>query len=70
MKRVASLAIFALLGPLSSSVPAEKKESSDVLELLEASLAAGEGEPAQVLLRQYLKDLPRTSRVIELVVLA
>jgi tetratricopeptide (TPR) repeat protein len=70
MKRVASLAIFALLGPLSSSVPAEKKESSDVLELLEASLAAGEGVPAQVLLRQYLKDFPRTSRVIELEVLA
>jgi tetratricopeptide (TPR) repeat protein len=59
-----------LLGSLSTSVPADEAKSSEVLDLLEASLAAGEGVPAQVLLRRYLEDYPRTSRVIELEVLA
>ncbi|MGB5546713.1 MAG: hypothetical protein WBM74_09090, partial [Polyangiales bacterium] len=70
MKRVALFAAFALLASVSTSVPAEKAKSSDILELLEASLTAGEGVPAQVLLRQYLAEYPRTSRVAELEVLA
>jgi tetratricopeptide (TPR) repeat protein len=70
MKRVVLCAACVLFGSVSSSVPADNAKSSDVLDLLEASLAAGEGVPAQVLLRRYLEDYPRTSRVIELEVLA
>lgn len=70
MKRVVLFVAFALLASVSTSVPAEKAKSSDILELLEASLTAGEGVPAQVLLRQYLAEYPRTSRVAELEVLA
>jgi tetratricopeptide (TPR) repeat protein len=70
MKRVALFMSCALLGSLSTSVPAEQATSSEILDLLEASLAAGEGVPAQVLLQQYLDHYPRTSRVIELEVLA
>jgi hypothetical protein len=70
MKRLALFVGCALLGSISTSAPAEKPASSDVLGLLEASLAAGEGVPAQLLLQKYLDDYPRTSRVIELEVLA
>jgi len=70
MKRVALFVGCALLGSISTSAPAEKPARSDVLGLLEASLAAGEGVPAQLLLQKYLDDYPRTSRVIELEVLA
>jgi tetratricopeptide (TPR) repeat protein len=70
MRRVALFVGCALFGSLSTPVPAEKVKSSDILELLEASLSAGEGVPAQVLLRKYLEDYPRTSRAIELEVLA
>ena len=70
MKRVALFAAFALLGSVSSTAPADDAKSSDVLDLLEASLAAGEGVPAQALLQRYLEDYPRTSRVIELEALA
>ncbi|MBW2377316.1 MAG: hypothetical protein JRF55_15250, partial [Deltaproteobacteria bacterium] len=71
MKRVALFAACALLGSLATSVPAdEDATSAEVLDLLEASLTAGEGVPAQVLLEQYEDHYPRTSRVIELEVLA
>ena len=70
MKRVALFVACALLGSLSTSVPAEEAKSSEVLDLLEASLAAGEGVPAKVLLQRYLEHYPRTPRVIELEVLA
>ena len=71
MKRVALFAACALLGSLATSVPAdEDATSAEVLGLLEASLAAGEGVPAQVLLGQYEDHYPRTSRVVELEVLA
>lgn len=70
MKRVVLFVGFALLGSISTTVPAEKPASSEVLALLEASLTAGEGVPAQVLLQQYLTNNPRSSRVVELEVLA
>jgi len=70
MRRVALFAACALLGSLSTSVPADEVPRAEVLDLLEASLAAGEGVPAQVLLSQYEERYPRTSRVIELEVLA
>jgi tetratricopeptide (TPR) repeat protein len=70
MKRVGLFFVVALLGSLSTSAPAENATSTEVLDLLEASLAAGEGIPARALLRQYLDDYPRTSRAIELEVLA
>jgi len=70
MKRAALFVGFALLGSISTTVPAEKPTSSEVLSLLEASLTAGEGVPAQVLLQQYLDNYPRSSRVVELEVLA
>lgn len=67
--RVLLFVTFAFLGSLSGSAPAEKASSSDMLELLNASLSAGEGAPAQALLDQYLEHYPRTSRVVELEVL-
>jgi Tfp pilus assembly protein PilF len=70
MRRVVLFTVCALLASASRSVPADNATSSEVLNLLEASLAAGEGVPAQVLLQRYLQDYPRTSRVIELEVLA
>lgn len=70
MNRAALFVACALLGSLSTPVPADKAKSSDVLDLLEASLTAGEGVPAQVLLGQYLDHYPRTTRVVELEVLA
>ena len=70
MRRVSLFVACALLGSLSTRVPAEKATSAEVLDLLEASLAAGEGIPARVLLQRYLEHYPRTSRVIELEVLA
>ena len=70
MKRSALFVTCALLGSLSISVPAENATGDDVLDMLEASLAAGEGLAAQILLQQYLDHYPRTARVIELEVLA
>jgi tetratricopeptide (TPR) repeat protein len=70
MKRVALFMACTLLGSLATSVPAEQATRLEILDLLEASLAAGEGVPAQVLLQEYLDHHPRTSRVVELEVLA
>lgn len=70
MKRAALFLGCALLASLSTSVPAEDANGSEVLELLEASLAAGEGTPARLLLQRYLEHYARTSRVVELEVLA
>ncbi|MBW2223475.1 MAG: hypothetical protein JRF54_04510, partial [Deltaproteobacteria bacterium] len=70
MKRAALFMACTLLGSLATSVPAEQAARFEILDLLEASLAAGEGVPAQVLLQEYLDHHPRTSRVVELEVLA
>jgi hypothetical protein len=70
MKRAVLFVGFALLGSISTTAPAEKPTSSEILSLLEASLTAGEGVPAQLLLQQYLDNYPRSSRVVELEVLA
>lgn len=69
MRRLVLFVACTLLASVATSVPAQKANSSDILELLEASLTAGEGAPAQVLLQKYLDHYPRTSRVIELEVL-
>ncbi len=70
MKRRAFVFVAcALLGSLSSNVPAEQASKADMLELLNASLSAGEGVPAQALLDRYLELYPRTPRVLELEVL-
>ena len=70
MNRLPLFACCLLLGSLATSAPAENATSSEVLDLLEASLAAGEGVPAQILVRKYVEQFPRTSRVMELEVLA
>jgi len=70
MKRCVLLALGVCLASMPASVPAEDAREDDILELLEASLAAGEGLPAQVLLKQYLTRFPRTPAVMELEVLA
>jgi len=69
MNRFALFVLCLALGSTSVSVPAEPATRDDVLELLDASLAAGEGVPAQVLLEQYLLNYPRTPRVLELEIL-
>lgn len=51
---------------MSTSAPAEPATKEEVLALVEASLTAGEGVPAQVLLEQYLTIYPRTPRIREL----
>lgn len=70
MNRFALFVVCLALGSTSASVPAEPATQDDLLDLLDASLTAGEGVPAQVLLEQYLLNYPRTSRVLELEVLA
>lgn len=70
MRRLTLFAAFLAIGSHSASAPADKAERSEILSLLEASLGAGEGVPAQALVEQYLNDYPRTSRVVELEVLA
>ncbi|MEM8605674.1 MAG: hypothetical protein AAGF92_01115 [Myxococcota bacterium] len=70
MKRwLAFLALFALAS-MPVAAPAEPASKDEVLALLEASLAAGEGAPAQALLEKYLAEYPRSDAVIELEVLA
>lgn len=70
MKRVATTVGLFLLASTSTQVPAESATEDQVLELLEASLAAGEGEAAQTLLTRYLSEHPRTDAIVELEVLA
>ena len=70
MNRFALFVLCLALGSTSASVPAEPATQDDLLDLLDASLTAGEGVPAQVLLEQYLLNYPRTPRVLELEVLA
>lgn len=70
MKHALLFLAFALLASVPVSAPAEDATSTEVLDLLEASLSAGEGVPAQVLVKQYLDHYPRTSRIVELEVLA
>jgi tetratricopeptide (TPR) repeat protein len=69
MRRITLFVACAMAGSLSLSVPAEKPSGDEILDLLEASLAAGETAPAQALIQQYREHHPRTSRVIELEIL-
>ena len=69
MNRFALFVLCLALASTSASVPAEPATQDDLLDLLDASLTAGEGVPAQVLLEQYLLNYPRTPRVLELEVL-
>jgi hypothetical protein len=70
MRRLAPILVFAWIATTPATVPAERATEGSVLELLEASLAAGEGVPAQLLLEKYLMSSPRTSTIMELEVLA
>ncbi len=70
MRRVPLFIAFLVIGSLSGSAPADEAEGPEILDLLEASLSAGEGKPAQALLERYLSNYPRTFRVVELEVLA
>ena len=49
-----------------SPLTAEQASEEEILALLDASLAAGEGAAATKLLEGYLGEYPRTARVIEL----
>ncbi len=70
MKRFVLFVLCTLIASTSVTVPAEPVTEEEILELLDASLSAGEGVPAQVLLKKYLASYPRTARVIELEVIA
>lgn len=69
MRRATLFLVCAMAGSLSLSAPAEQPTGDEILNLLEASLAAGETTPAQALLEQYRAHHPRTSRVLELEIL-
>jgi tetratricopeptide (TPR) repeat protein len=69
MRRATLFVACVMAGSLSLSAPAEKPTGDEILDLLEASLAAGEIAPAQALLQQYREHHPRTSRVVELEIL-
>ena len=69
MNRFALFVLCLALASTSASAPAEPATKRGVLDLLEASLSAGEGVAAQALLDQYLTSYPRTPRVLELEVL-
>ncbi len=66
MKRLMWLASVLLFVWQPAPAPAEEASSAEMLDVLEASLAAGEGVPAKMLLEKYLERYPRTTRVIEL----
>ena len=70
MRRVCLLASFLYLASVPTRAPAAPAGEDEVLQLLEAALAAGEGMPAQTLLTEYLLRYPRTPTVVELEVLA
>ncbi|MGB5811313.1 MAG: hypothetical protein WBG86_12325 [Polyangiales bacterium] len=70
MKRLFLFALAFGIGSTSSGAPAAPAQKDDLLSVLEASLAAGEGAPAQALLREYLSQYPRTSSIIQLEALA
>ncbi len=70
MNRPVLFVLFVALASMSTSAPAEPATKEEVLALVEASLTAGEGVPAQVLLEQYLAIYPRTPRIRELEALA
>lgn len=69
MNRFSLFMLCLTLASSSSSAPAESATKQGVLQLLEASLTAGEGAAAQALLEQYLTNYPMTARVLELQIL-
>ncbi len=69
MSRVSLFVLVALVASMAAPVPAEKAAQSDVLDLLDGSLSAGEGAPAQALLARYVENHARTARIAELEVL-
>ena len=69
MKRALLFLSCVVIASTSLHVPAESATKSDMLALVEAALAAGEGVPARALLDRYLELHPRTARVSELEVM-
>ena len=69
MSRAVLFLFLVALASMAAPAPAEKAASSDVLELLDGALAAGEGVPAKALLQRYMQDHVRSSRIKELEVL-
>ncbi len=69
MRRTWLFAACALVVLTATPVPAEPATRSDVLDLLEGALSAGEGAPAKALLERYSETKSRSSRIAELEVL-
>lgn len=71
MRGLASLVSLAIVASLAvpARAPAESASKSEMLDLIEASLAAGEGLPAQAMLDRYLEHYPKTPRVAQLEIL-
>ena len=69
MRRVWPLLVGALVVFTAAPAPAEPATQSDVLDLLEGALAAGEGMPAKALLDEYAQTKTPSSRLAELEVL-
>lgn len=69
MRRIPVFILFAAIASVAAPVPAETSAESDVLELLEAALSAGEGVPARALLDRYLAEHGASSRTAELEIL-
>ena len=70
MRWVLVVALLAALLPGVSHAAPEEATKADVLDLLEAALAAGEGVPAQALVERYVQSHGRSPRLAELEVLA
>ncbi len=71
MKRASSVGALAIIACLLAPgrAPADRASKSAMLDLIEASLAAGEGVPAQAILDRYLEHYPKTPRVAQLQIL-
>jgi hypothetical protein len=69
MRRPSLFILFVAIASVAAPVPAEPATGSDVLELLEAALSAGEGVPARALLDRYLDEHGASSRTAELEIL-
>lgn len=67
--RCALFMLFAALAFVATPVAAQTSAESDVLELLQAALSAGEGVPARALLDRYLEENGASPRTAELEIL-
>lgn len=70
MKWLAPFLAFAVLSTATVSAPAENATGKQMFDLLDASLAAGEGVPAQAMLQRYVEEHGRSPRIAEIEVLA